>query len=162
MSPPRLEGDFLNPVQLAFAERGYHIQSRVLHMPDRLGWFSQSPPRLQVYEAGRFAWTALTLVSFASGVIVLIIMRAVDRDPIQDILWYTKMWMTLLVIFILIARPRVEPDHDWDAEDTERRRTAEGRQEARTERAAGGWILKTCPLRLDDDEVSRLQRVNCV
>ena len=40
----------LNPVLLDLANRGYYIQSEVLHISERYGVFSPGPPRLQVYE----------------------------------------------------------------------------------------------------------------
>ncbi|KAI0136371.1 hypothetical protein BJ170DRAFT_601493 [Xylariales sp. AK1849] len=48
----------LNPVHLAIANRGYWIQSHILHIPDRLGFFSPGSPRLQVHEgASFFTWS---------------------------------------------------------------------------------------------------------
>jgi hypothetical protein len=49
----------LNPVRLAIARRGYLIQSDILHIPDRFGYFSPGPPRLQAFEGGMFAGMAL-------------------------------------------------------------------------------------------------------
>lgn len=68
----------LNPARLAIATTGYRIQSRTLHIPDRLGLFSSGPPRLQVNEATSF----IVLVFFVcfstigSGFLVLFIREA--------------------------------------------------------------------------------------
>lgn len=40
----------LNPLHLAIATTGYRIQSRILQIPDRFGFFSSGPPRLQVQQ----------------------------------------------------------------------------------------------------------------
>ncbi|KKP07258.1 hypothetical protein THAR02_00582 [Trichoderma harzianum] len=39
-----------NPVLVTIATRGYNIQSRVLRIPDSLGWFTRGPPRRSAYE----------------------------------------------------------------------------------------------------------------
>ncbi|KAK6954768.1 hypothetical protein Daesc_004737 [Daldinia eschscholtzii] len=49
-----IHNNTLNPVRLAVGARCYRIQSRLLRIPDRYGIFSPGPPRLQVYQAGRF------------------------------------------------------------------------------------------------------------
>ena len=58
--------DQLNPLHLAVATTGYRIQSRTLQIPDRFGFFSSGPPRLQVHEGSFFivtaSWTCLNLI----------------------------------------------------------------------------------------------------
>jgi hypothetical protein len=59
----------LNPVLLAIGASCYRIQSHMLHIPDRFGFFSPSLPRLQVHRAGFFlsmAWTSF-FVTIATG-----------------------------------------------------------------------------------------------
>ncbi len=51
LSPQITKDKKLNPVHLALGIRGYWIQSQVLHIPDRFGFFSPGPPRLQVHQA---------------------------------------------------------------------------------------------------------------
>lgn len=52
---PQITGsNTLNPVLLALATRAHWIQAHVLHIPDRYGFFSPSPPRLQVWQAFLF------------------------------------------------------------------------------------------------------------
>lgn len=62
----------LNPVRLAITTTGYRIQSRMLHIPDRMGFFSSGPPRLQVHEATCFivlvSWLCFSIIS--SGFLV--------------------------------------------------------------------------------------------
>lgn len=44
----------LNPLNLTIATTEYRIQSRTLQIPDRFGFFSPGPPRLQVHDGGMF------------------------------------------------------------------------------------------------------------
>ncbi|KAG5813479.1 hypothetical protein H9Q74_003060 [Fusarium xylarioides] len=46
--------DFLNPGKLKMANRGYYIQSKILHIPDQFGFFSAGPPSLQAKDAESF------------------------------------------------------------------------------------------------------------
>ncbi|KAF5673219.1 hypothetical protein FCIRC_8098 [Fusarium circinatum] len=39
--------DLLDPRKLKMANRGYYIQSKILHVPDQFGFFSAGPPWLQ-------------------------------------------------------------------------------------------------------------------
>jgi hypothetical protein len=43
-------GDALSPWKLEMATRGYYIQSKILHIPDRFGFLSPGPPSLQVFD----------------------------------------------------------------------------------------------------------------
>ena len=56
----------LNPLHLAVTTTGYRIQSRTLRIPDRFGFFSPGPPRLQVHEGLAFiimvGWICLNLI----------------------------------------------------------------------------------------------------
>ena len=62
----------LNPLHLAVAITGYRIQSRTLQIPDRFGFFSPGPPRLQVHEGLSFiimiGWICLSLIFDAFSV----------------------------------------------------------------------------------------------
>ncbi len=64
----------LNPLHLAIATTGYQIQSRTLQIPDRFGFFSPGPPRLQVHEGLSFiimvGWICLNLIFNAFSVFV--------------------------------------------------------------------------------------------
>ncbi|KAF5606842.1 uncharacterized protein FSUBG_5678 [Fusarium subglutinans] len=46
--------DLLDPRKLKMANRGYYIQSKILHVPDQFGFFSAGPPWLQVMDAECF------------------------------------------------------------------------------------------------------------
>lgn len=48
---PIVVGGEINPMLLARAQRGYWLQSRVLRIPDRYGFFVAGPPLLQAHEA---------------------------------------------------------------------------------------------------------------
>ncbi|KAI1781465.1 hypothetical protein F4818DRAFT_436655 [Hypoxylon cercidicola] len=67
----------LNPAHLALGARGYEIQSRLLRIPDRYGFFSPGPPRLQVHEGCLFFINFLLIcyLSIASAVIVWVMSR---------------------------------------------------------------------------------------
>ncbi|KAF5574865.1 hypothetical protein FPCIR_13400, partial [Fusarium pseudocircinatum] len=41
--------DLLDPRKLKMANRGYYIQSKILHIPDRFGFFFAGPPWLQLW-----------------------------------------------------------------------------------------------------------------
>ncbi|KAK1980290.1 hypothetical protein LZ30DRAFT_595071 [Colletotrichum cereale] len=43
---PQIIDNRLNPVQLAIGGRDYQIQTGILHIPERYGYFSSDPPRL--------------------------------------------------------------------------------------------------------------------
>jgi hypothetical protein len=62
----RTKDDKLNPTYLAVGRRGYHVQSHVLHMPDKFGYFSPDPPPLQTRQGYLF-----TLQTFLLTVPVL-------------------------------------------------------------------------------------------
>ena len=51
----------LNPKRLALATRGHWIQSRILHISDRWGFFSPGPPLLQIQEASIFIFLMIFL-----------------------------------------------------------------------------------------------------
>ncbi|KAL6698021.1 hypothetical protein J3F84DRAFT_366288 [Trichoderma pleuroticola] len=51
-----------NPVHIAIATRGYDIQSRVLRIPDRFGWFARGPPLRSAFEGHAFVYAILYLV----------------------------------------------------------------------------------------------------
>jgi len=55
LGPSVIDGQ-LNPVRLALALRLYWVQSRIFRIPDRFGFTSAGPPRLQVDESFIFAF----------------------------------------------------------------------------------------------------------
>lgn len=62
-----------SPPLLALATAGYRIQSQTLQIPDRFGFFSPGPPRLQVSEASLFVATIIT-TSFFIGLTTLVLL----------------------------------------------------------------------------------------
>ncbi|KAF2876883.1 hypothetical protein BDV95DRAFT_601298 [Massariosphaeria phaeospora] len=44
----------VNPIYLAIAKTGYHIQSKTLRIADRFGIFSSGPPHCQAHEGSKF------------------------------------------------------------------------------------------------------------
>lgn len=85
---PRVLGpDTLNPIHLSFATKAYKIQSQTLHIPDRYGWFSPGPPRLQVHQALVFRWVAvcLTIQLFFAATIIIFMASIPSRLPVGRI-----------------------------------------------------------------------------
>ena len=62
----------VNPVHLAIASSGYHIQQS-LHVPDQLTIFSPGPPRLQARNTTNFMIIASTC-SFSLAYIILLVL----------------------------------------------------------------------------------------
>jgi hypothetical protein len=60
---------WLNPVHIATAREGYRIQSQVLGIPDRFGYFSPGDhPPMQAFQGGMFAFFMLTWpITFLAG-----------------------------------------------------------------------------------------------
>ncbi|PSS20204.1 hypothetical protein M430DRAFT_34556 [Amorphotheca resinae ATCC 22711] len=60
----------LNPVLLAIGIRGYWIQSRIFRIPDRYGFFSLGPARLQVHDASLCIAILMVLAVVAPAVVL--------------------------------------------------------------------------------------------
>ncbi|KAI0508778.1 hypothetical protein F5B22DRAFT_649673 [Xylaria bambusicola] len=71
----------LNPVLLDIANRGYYIQSEVLHISERYGIFSPGPPRLQVYE-GQASVVAYYIALYMIGLEDHRVVEKVDADGV--------------------------------------------------------------------------------
>lgn len=90
-SPQIATDSRLNPHHLALATRGYRIQSRVLHVPDRYGIFSPGPPRLQVHEGSTFFVMILMLVLTAPWFGTFIFLSFLRED-------YAAIWKFVVII----------------------------------------------------------------
>lgn len=75
----------LNPAQLAISSYGYWVQSQLLHIPDRTGFFSPGPPRLQVHEAAALVFVVFSLGStFQLQVLIVILLQG------KPFMWGTR------------------------------------------------------------------------
>lgn len=105
-----------NPVLVTIATRGYNIQSRVLRIPDSLGWFTRGPPRRSAYEGYVFVYASLFLLLVA-------IMFSCWIMVLEDLIHHS--WMISIgFVFIYIAvvglvwslvldSPRRRPGYNW-------------------------------------------------
>ncbi|KAJ8132613.1 hypothetical protein O1611_g1010 [Lasiodiplodia mahajangana] len=107
----------LNPVLLDLANRGYYIQSEVLHIPERYAIFSPGPPRLQVYE-GQASVVAYYLIIYIGAAFALasFLLGKLGQSNI-------KLNAIPLIIFIfilielyiaLLYPPQRAPGYVWD------------------------------------------------
>ena len=71
----------LNQPRLALATQCYWIQSRIFHVPDRLGFFASGPPRLQVEESIVFVLVVFIIsqMVFYGGIAVFLASLTDDR-----------------------------------------------------------------------------------
>jgi hypothetical protein len=66
----------LNPKLLALATICYRIQSAVLRIPDRFGWFYPGLPRLQVFQAYHFVLiSTIQAVFFPYGLLTILFFK---------------------------------------------------------------------------------------
>ena len=111
--------DRLNPFHLALASNGYRVQSRTLRIPDRYGFFSPGPPRLQVYEAVDFitmiCCIAIILVFNALMVFASRLDRLPPPKPLGSAALFLGMNLFVVIIFWIVAihdRHRA-PGYEW-------------------------------------------------
>ena len=109
----------LNPLHLAIATTGYHIQSNILHIPNRFGIFSTGHPRLQVHEATAFIVLVFaTCFSLLSGFFVVSLFKLLGLPKILLIrsgaamLSMTVIHAVCLWILACCGRHR-SPGYDW-------------------------------------------------
>jgi len=118
-SPQVIASNTLNPVHLAIATRGYWIQSRILRIPDRYGFFSPGPPRLQAYQGNLFIPIFIMVVCliFCGAVISYLLSFKPDHVPIWKALIFLAMpgSGTIAMIWIseCFSKHRAQ-DHDWE------------------------------------------------
>jgi len=109
----------LNPVHLAIATRGYWIQSQILCIPNRYGFFSPGPPRLQVYQA--FLSIALLVMIvldiFLGALVVLLIALKPNNKPIWKFVVVMVAYVGSVVAAIWVLEcysKHRAPDYEWD------------------------------------------------
>lgn len=107
----------LNPVHLTIATTGYRIQSRILHIPDRMGFFSSSPPRLQVHEVTPFIVIVLLWwVSIVWGGFLVFLMQLFGRPNALKMAAAIFLMTVAETVFIWISvcrDHRRTPGYEW-------------------------------------------------
>lgn len=93
----------LNPVHLAIGRRGYGIQSRTLRIPDRCGWFSPGPARLQAEQGFLFFWLCVALVMSAGHTTLEVVSNRAEGLPVLGITWTAVSSASLVVIVMWIV-----------------------------------------------------------
>lgn len=105
----------ITPILLVIAQRGYWVQSRVLHIPDKFGFFSSGPLLLQAHQANRLAVIATDVVIPVVGVFIM--------EWVVDTRWWLPISMAatalLFTISVYVAEvfynPMRAPGYDWEA-----------------------------------------------
>ncbi|KAH9230587.1 hypothetical protein CCHR01_07917 [Colletotrichum chrysophilum] len=107
----------LNPTYLAVAARGYHIQSSVLHIPDRYGWFTPGSPRLQCRQgaAMSFCLFLVVLLTALYGY-TLYTLKYVHKRQTELMEWMFGISLAFVVLAPWLAMhhdPRRAPNYEW-------------------------------------------------
>lgn len=107
----------LNPVHLAIATTGFRIQSRTLHIPHRIGFFSPGPPRLQVHEAASFFVLMFgSCFAIVSGGFIIFLIRlcGLPNSLKGGAVMLSMIIAQAVVIWVIVCcdRRRV-PGYDW-------------------------------------------------
>ena len=107
----------LNPLHLAIATTGYRIQSCILQIPDRLGFFSPGPPRLQAHEGLSFitvvCWYCWVIIS---GAFITFLTRGRGLPTCQKLVAIYLMIMVpgALIFWIgAVNDRRRAPGYEW-------------------------------------------------
>lgn len=106
----------LNPVHLAIAERGYWIQSRILRIPDRFGYFSPGPLQLQAYQSAFLAYEIIMLVRLILGNCAGITLGQWLVGPVSFSYWPSfalSISMVILDFIFEFKHDRRKPGYNW-------------------------------------------------
>lgn len=117
--PRQVKGQ-LNPTHLTIATQSYRIQSDILHIPDRFGFFSPGPLRLQAHQGAEFGILFFLLgVICILGIGIIVWFRA-RGDPV----FILASAMMLVIVGVAISiwimswyDRRRSKDYDWGNED---------------------------------------------
>lgn len=117
LGPSVIDGE-PNPVRLALAQRCYWVQSRIFRIPDRFGFISAGPPRLQVEESFVFVvvvWCISQSVIY--GGFVVFVVHLMGDKPVKS----TAALLCLLTISVvgmiwvhLCCSARRAPGYVWE------------------------------------------------
>lgn len=98
--------DAINPQTLAVATSGYQLQSQVLHIPDRYGFFSPGPSEIQALEGALVPALIVTntFMTFLVGFIFLLMKTVGDKPNTNEVLlWYLGTTVGLIALLWVIA-----------------------------------------------------------
>ena len=114
----QIDKNGLNPFHLAVATEGYRIQSHTLHVPDRMGFFSPGPPRLQVYEASSFFFL-VCWVSFSIGFsgFMTFLIKLLGAPNCHKVFAGFLSWVVfggLLIWFVACHDRHRVPGYEWE------------------------------------------------
>ncbi|EHK21331.1 uncharacterized protein TRIVIDRAFT_223103 [Trichoderma virens Gv29-8] len=120
MFSPAITRNQPNPVYVEMAARCYHIQSRVLHIPDRFGYFLPGPPRLAAQDAFAFALIFFTFgLPLAAFAICWVVFKSVRQEILLGTIGYLVMCFMLLVLLWAVEIHRYRRMRGHDGEDVE-------------------------------------------
>ncbi|KAI1501062.1 hypothetical protein F5X99DRAFT_211976 [Biscogniauxia marginata] len=114
---PEVANDRLNPVHLVIGTWGHWIQAHILHIPDRFGFFSPGPPRLQVYQGAFVVCVALILGPADLFAAWICLLWKVSGRPVSRLVGGFMAIGMVTIAFIWVAgllSPRRAPDYNWE------------------------------------------------
>lgn len=101
LKPQVIASNTLNPKLLALGKRGYQFQQQVLRIPDRYGFFSPSPPRLQVYQA--FLFTALYVMVICTSLMAVPTLFLASSLPVRDERERIQIWQPAALMVAIVV-----------------------------------------------------------
>lgn len=106
----------LNPVRLAIATWGYWIQSQALRIPDRFGYFSPGPPRLQVHEATNFLLIVLCIgpCTIFFGGLAALMLKLLGKPVTGLIVALCGLTMATMGFSLAAHETQRASDYKWD------------------------------------------------
>ena len=109
----------LNPVHLAIGTRGYWLQSHILHVPHRVGFFSSGPPRLQVLEGAEVFFISMLLIPICAWIAFLLLLIHLAglmtvKAAVSIVVFVTAWLACILALQFARHRSRRALDSDWE------------------------------------------------
>ncbi len=98
------------------ATGGYWIQSHVLRIPDRFGFFSSGPPQLQVYQGALFGFLAVHVaISALFGALIVWWIKRHGRPVTTLVRGMAAMWVAMAAVIWVseCVHPHRGPDYVW-------------------------------------------------
>ncbi|KAL2063982.1 hypothetical protein VTL71DRAFT_4476 [Oculimacula yallundae] len=110
----------LNPTLLSIGQAGHYLQSRYFSIPDRYGFFTAGPPRLQVYQG--FLVVAICSMVIISSFLLGFLGLVIAQEPQSEKRIFRVVWDLVLIQAALIGSVVALV---WVFECTDRKRTAD-------------------------------------